>query len=113
MVAPGFAGGLPDQFYDGPRGQSPYGRDDVETWYGVRILPLPVDERGEQHALLLTTDITPSRHAEDALRESEARFRMLTENSPDFVAVMRRLDALLHATLAGEDGAEEGGNGAM
>jgi two-component system, cell cycle sensor histidine kinase and response regulator CckA len=74
-----------------------YGDGQLETWYGVRIVPLPRDESGPGRALLVSTDITLRRKAEAALRESEARFRLLNEASPDYVSVLdheRRIEYL-------------------
>lgn len=65
-----------------------FGDGEMETWWGVRCVPLPPDANGVMHALLLSTDVTLRRRAEAALRESEARFRMLTEASPDYVATL-------------------------
>jgi two-component system, cell cycle sensor histidine kinase and response regulator CckA len=65
-----------------------YAEGEMETWWGVRVVPLPPDEDDRERALLLSTDVTQRRKAEDALRESEARFRMLTESSPDFVIIL-------------------------
>ena len=62
----------------------------MAAWYGTRVVPLPADEFGRVRALLLSTDITQRHLAEEALRESEGRFRMLTEVSPDFVTIVDR-----------------------
>src|SRR5262252_10762995 len=35
-----------------------FGDGEMETWYGVRVVPLPPDEDGQATALLLTTDVT-------------------------------------------------------
>jgi len=65
-----------------------YGAGAMETWYGVRVVPLPADDQGRVRALLLSTDVTSRHAAQSALRESEARLRTLTEAIPDFVVVL-------------------------
>jgi PAS domain S-box-containing protein len=61
---------------------------------------LPGRECGLDRVLVSFVDITDSRRAELVLRESEARFRAIFENSPiaiweeDFSAVKARIDAL-------------------
>jgi PAS domain S-box-containing protein len=74
-----------------------YREGEMETWYGVRLVPLPSDEGGPGRALMVATDITLRRKAEAAMRESETRFRLLTEASPDYVTVLdheRRVEYL-------------------
>jgi two-component system cell cycle sensor histidine kinase/response regulator CckA len=65
-----------------------YADGELENWFGIRTVPLPADELGRVRALVLSTDVTTRRQAEAALRESEARFRLLTEASPDYVLVI-------------------------
>lgn len=56
---------------------------------GVRIQAevsaVPFEYAEESAALLFMRDITESRHAAQALQESEARYRMISENSGDVV----------------------------
>jgi two-component system, cell cycle sensor histidine kinase and response regulator CckA len=65
-----------------------YAEGEMETWYGVRVVPFPPDEQGSSRALLVSTEISARRNAEAALRASEARFRLLTEAGPDYVTVL-------------------------
>jgi len=61
-------------------------RDTGQLWY-LSFSGRPVrDERGRQNlALVITRDITSRKVAEDALRESERRFRFLADNVPQIV----------------------------
>jgi PAS domain S-box-containing protein len=57
------------------------------VWTRVSSSPLR-DERGETVGLLaMVTDTTAERKAQEALFESERRFRLLIEHSPDAIAV--------------------------
>ncbi|MCX7804636.1 MAG: PAS domain S-box protein [Planctomycetota bacterium] len=64
------------------RGETRYFRDSV--------CPLPPMPDGKRAALIFATDITERRRAEDALRESEAKYRSVIENVSD---VFYRTDA--------------------
>ncbi len=61
-------------------------RDTGQLWY-LSFSGRPIsDERGRQNlALVITRDITSRKVAEDALRESERRFRFLADNVPQIV----------------------------
>ncbi len=57
-------------------------------WMETHAAPLR-DEQGRVIAQLgITRDITARKRAEEALRESEARYRLLAENSDDFVQLL-------------------------
>ena len=45
-----------------------------------------IDADGQIRIVSVTRDMTRQRQTEDALRESEARYRMLTESAPDMIA---------------------------
>ncbi|MCB0384419.1 MAG: PAS domain S-box protein, partial [Bdellovibrionales bacterium] len=59
-------------------------RDYVDAWYAVQIQPLYSAGKIQNLAFFLT-DITDRKRAEDALRESEARYRDVASNIPDMM----------------------------
>jgi diguanylate cyclase (GGDEF)-like protein/PAS domain S-box-containing protein len=56
----------------------------TRRWLETRAVPLRDEASGMTLVLALTRDVTDRRHAETQLRESEARFRALTELSSDW-----------------------------
>jgi PAS domain S-box-containing protein len=54
-----------------------------EQWFEYRILPRHL--KGQNHLLIQFFDLTERKHAEKALRASEAHFRMLAEGMVDVV----------------------------
>lgn len=65
-----------------------YREGEYETWYWLRILPLPPDEQGRKRAVLVSRDETRSVQSQRALARSEERFRRLVESSPDFIVIL-------------------------
>jgi len=57
------------------------------TTYPVEITTNLVEFHGKQYAISFVTDISERKRAEDALRESEEKFRVLAETSPTAIAV--------------------------
>ena len=58
-------------------------KDGEERWIDSSISLFQYE--GERTVLSFKVDITERKHAEDALRENEEKFRALTENTPDIV----------------------------
>jgi PAS domain S-box-containing protein len=61
------------------------------SWAVFRAIPALDPTTGTQTGAIVTfLDITERKHAEDQLRRSEARWRSLAENHPDFVVIANR-----------------------
>ena len=55
----------------------------------AEVRSVPFDARGKKAYIILSTDITERKATEAALRESEARYRSLVENTPDGILIHR------------------------
>jgi len=73
------------------------------TWQLTRLIPLK-DGSGEVYAVLgVSRNITDRKRIEDALRESEERYRQLAEASRDFIFVLDRNDCFVYVNSAAEE----------
>jgi diguanylate cyclase (GGDEF)-like protein/PAS domain S-box-containing protein len=80
----------------------------TRRWMEVRAVPLRDQAGGETLMLAITRDITARKSAETQLRESEARFRALTEMSSDWYWETdgeHRFTRLEGRNVAGQDSA--------
>ncbi len=59
-----------------------------KAWFSCRFAPFHYE--GEPHLLLMVNDITERKRSEEALRESEARFRRLSDATFEAVAIHKR-----------------------
>lgn len=76
------------------------GEDDLSRIYDIRVSPL-VDYRGQLVSrVIVLRDISEHKEAETALRESEARYRLLAENSTDMISRYSPEGTLFYASPA-------------
>ncbi|MFI5316198.1 MAG: PAS domain S-box protein [Myxococcota bacterium] len=59
-----------------------------------------VDENGERRVVTVSRDVTAKRAMEDALRDSEERYRMLAEHAPDMIVEHDALGRIVYANAA-------------
>jgi len=103
IVTPGFQHAfrsLTRQVLQGGQGTLEFGvvgLKGTHRWLETRAVPLREND-GEQYSLLgITRDITKRKHTEQALRESEERFRLLFERNPAPMLVYERASLSLLA----------------
>ena len=68
--------------------------------FPVELVTGPLEFGGRPARVVIITDMTERRRAEDALRASEARFRALLENSSDAVLLVGRDGTILYRSLS-------------
>lgn len=75
------------------------GGTDQKRWLNVSAEPVEID--GLDHLIVAVEDITRKREIEEALRESEEKFRTLSENTPAAIMIYRD-DSWIYANPAAE-----------
>ncbi|HET9985853.1 MAG TPA: PAS domain S-box protein, partial [Longimicrobiales bacterium] len=109
----GFAGEpvtLPVVAYDGRRlGSESHGGAEWPRWMEAFVFPVRDEAGGIREVVIVHTDVTEQKRAEEALRKSEARFRAVFEQFPlsiqifdpngETVEVNQRWEELFDATI--------------
>jgi len=72
-------------------------------WMHSTVSWLPVPEAGGGSILLVCTDITERKNAEDALRSSEERLRLVVDNAVDFAIFSTDLDGRVTSWNSGAE----------
>ncbi len=74
---------------------------------GVSIIDVTaggiVDETGERRVVSVSRDVTAQRAVEDALRDSEERYRLLTEHAPDMIVEHDHTGRIVYANRAARE----------
>ncbi len=72
--------------------------DGTVVWVNLSVTPMWVPEKEAQWFMTIVQDISDRRMAEDALRESEGRFRLFIEHAPAALAMFDREMRYLHVS---------------
>jgi PAS domain S-box-containing protein len=70
------------------------------TWWLTRMIPIPHEERVES-VLLIATEITERKNSEEALKQSESRFRTLAETTTAAIFIFQG-EQIVYANRAAE-----------
>jgi two-component system cell cycle sensor histidine kinase/response regulator CckA len=62
-----------------------------------------IDADGERRVVLVSRDVTEQRSVEDALRDSEERYRMLAEHAPDMIVEHDATGRIVYANYAARE----------
>jgi hypothetical protein len=62
-----------------------------------------VDESGERRVVSVSRDVTEQRAMEDALRDSEERYRLLSEHAPDMIVELDASGSIVYANHAARE----------
>ena len=79
-----------------------YRKDGTPFWNELAISPVRDTHNRLTHFIGIQTDITDRKQAEEALRKSEERYRLLAHNSTDFISRQTAAGVYLYASPACE-----------
>jgi PAS domain-containing protein len=62
-----------------------YRKDGEELWAKISTTPIPGEQRGADGQLVMLTDITESKHAEELVRKSSSELQAVLDHSPALI----------------------------